>query len=95
MVMEVQKATVPSCCCLSASSLAVMGSRGDPHHVCASVAVVRFSFQICLSLQLVDVACSGHSTPSWNKYPMPNNPAASGCFAVVLQLQNDQLLSIH
>lgn len=64
MVTEVQKATVPLCCCLSESSPAVMGSKGDPHHVCAPVAVVRCSFWIYLSLQIMDVACSGHPTPA-------------------------------
>lgn len=77
-----------SCCAFMLLPLQAAGqrcrckSRGDPRHVCTSVAVVHCSFWIFLSLQIINVASSGHPHFSWNKCRMPNNYAASGCFAI-------------
>lgn len=81
MVTEVWKQkveTVPLCCHLPRYG---HKSRTYLCHVSTSVAVVRCSFQINLSLQIMNVACSGHLHSSWNKCHMPNNSPASGCFA--------------
>lgn len=73
---------VPWCCCLPrAGQPCGHKSWGYLCHISTSVAVVRCSFRICLSLQIINVACSGHPRSRWNKCHMPNDSPASGCFA--------------
>lgn len=84
MVTEVWKQKVELCLCAAVSL--EQGSHAGTRAEGTSATSLLLS-QLCvvhsgsLSLQIINVACSGHPHSSWNKCHMPNNSPASGCFA--------------